>query len=100
MSPLMTVGKRLVNCAVCVLVLVHTSACVAMRVAQNLTLPDAEWVSVPSYRIAPQTWKPNHFVAGVSRVDITPPVGYPTGGHGPTGGFARAYWTRLYARAF
>jgi neutral ceramidase len=40
------------------------------------------------------------FFAGVGRADITPPPGYPTGGHGPAGGVARGYWTRLWARAF
>ena len=39
-------------------------------------------------------------LAGVARVDITPPPGFPTGGHGPAGYLARGYWTRLWARAF
>ena len=40
------------------------------------------------------------FRAGAARTDITPPVGYPTGGHGPAGVVARGYWGRLHARAF
>ena len=40
------------------------------------------------------------FAAGAHREDITPPPGFPTGGHGPGGSLARGYWTRLYARAF
>ncbi|WP_158508936.1 neutral/alkaline non-lysosomal ceramidase N-terminal domain-containing protein [Gemmatirosa kalamazoonensis] len=57
-------------------------------------------VVVPAYRLGTATWHPGRLVAGAARVDITPPVGFPTGGHGPAGGFARAYWTRLHARAF
>ena len=38
--------------------------------------------------------------AGVAKVDITPPPGYPMGGHSIGGRFSRGYWTRLYARAF
>jgi neutral ceramidase len=40
------------------------------------------------------------FRAGVKQVDITPPPGFPTGGHGPAGDIARGYWNRLHARAF
>ena len=39
------------------------------------------------------------FQAGAARVDITPPPGLPTGGHGPVGAVARGHLTRLYARA-
>src|SRR6267378_4492165 len=38
--------------------------------------------------------------AGAARADITPPPGFPTGGHGPGGEIARGYWTSLHARAF
>jgi neutral ceramidase len=40
------------------------------------------------------------FRAGVARVEITPPPGYPSGGHGMAGGVARGYSTRLWVRAF
>jgi neutral ceramidase len=39
-------------------------------------------------------------VAGAARVDITPPPGYPLGGHSIAGRVARGHWTRLRARAF
>jgi len=42
----------------------------------------------------------NAFLAGAAKVDITPPPGYPLGGHSIGGQMARGYWTRLYARAF
>jgi neutral ceramidase len=35
---------------------------------------------------------------GAARVDITPPPGYPMGGHSIDGAVARGHWTRLYAR--
>jgi neutral ceramidase len=40
------------------------------------------------------------FLAGVARVDITPPPGFPLGGHSKVGQTSRGYWTRLHARAF
>jgi len=40
------------------------------------------------------------FRFGVGKVEITPPPGFPTGGHGPAGDVARGYWSRLHARAF
>lgn len=43
---------------------------------------------------------PGRFVAGTAVRDLTPPPGFPTGGHGPSGEVARGYWTRLRARAF
>lgn len=61
------------------------------EMSEPIALP--EWV-VPG--VAP----PRHFVAGAARVDMTPPVGYPTGGHGPSGAVSRGYWGRLFARAF
>ncbi len=38
--------------------------------------------------------------AGAARVDITPPPGFQTGGHGPAGTTARGYWGALTATAF
>ena len=40
------------------------------------------------------------FLAGAGKAEITPPPGFPTGGHGPAGDLARGSWNRLYARAF
>ena len=37
--------------------------------------------------------------AGSARVDITPPAGYSTGGHGPAGSTPRGYWRPLTATA-
>lgn len=62
------------------------------------TLP----LEIPAFHTQPFP-KPkgsSDFLVGVGRADITPPPGYPTGGHGPAGGVSRGYWTRLYARAF
>ena len=42
----------------------------------------------------------SRFTAGVGVADLTPPPGFPTGGHGPAGGFARGQLGRLQARAF
>jgi neutral ceramidase len=40
------------------------------------------------------------FQFGAAERDITPPPGYPTGGHGPAGELARGYWNPLRTRAF
>jgi neutral ceramidase len=39
------------------------------------------------------------FRAGAAKVDVTPPPGFPMGGHAIAGTVARGYWTRLFARA-
>ena len=56
-------------------------------------------IPVPHYDVAPPD-PSTAFLAGVARVDITPPPGFPLGGHSIGGRMARGYWTRLYARAF
>lgn len=56
-------------------------------------------IRVPAYNVAPPD-PSAAFLAGVASVDITPPPGYPLGGHSIGGRMARGYWTRLYARAF
>lgn len=56
-------------------------------------------IRVPAYTVAPPDASPV-FLAGVGKVDITPPPGYPLGGHSIGARMARGYWTRLYARAF
>jgi neutral ceramidase len=43
---------------------------------------------------------PSEILVGASRVDITPPPGPSTFGHGPGARVAVGYWTRLYCRAF
>lgn len=55
---------------------------------------------VPGYELPAPAPFVDSFRAGVGKVDITPPAGFPTGGHGPAGSMARGAWTRLYARAF
>jgi neutral ceramidase len=56
-------------------------------------------IVIASYRL-PTTQTPNpHPIAGVAKVDMTPPAGFPTGGHGPAGALARGYWARLFVRA-
>ncbi|HMK60549.1 MAG TPA: neutral/alkaline non-lysosomal ceramidase N-terminal domain-containing protein [Dissulfurispiraceae bacterium] len=50
--------------------------------------------------ISPPTPMPTHkFLAGASSVDITPPPGYPMGGHSMAGKIGRGYWLRLNARS-
>jgi neutral ceramidase len=56
-------------------------------------------ITVPRYNIVPPKAS-DVFLAGAGKVDITPPPGYPMGGHSIGGKMARGYWTRLYARAF
>jgi neutral ceramidase len=56
-------------------------------------------IKIPAYTPAPPA-AAAAFLAGVGKVDITPPPGYPLGGHSIGGQMARGYWTRLHARAF
>ena len=56
-------------------------------------------ISVPAYTVAHPP-PAGHLIAGVSKVDITPPAGYPMGGHSLGGRASRGHWGRLYARAF
>src|SRR5271157_2822103 len=57
-------------------------------------------ISIPAYPLHPAAPAPDHFTAGAGKTEITPPPGFPLGGHGPGGRVARGYWTRLYARSF
>lgn len=57
-------------------------------------------ISVPAYTLHPAGSPPHHFIAGAGSREITPPPGFPMGGHGLAGRVARGYWTRLYARSF
>src|SRR6187402_3307486 len=54
---------------------------------------------VPAFQVKSNP-APAEFAAGAARLDITPPPGFPLGGHGPAGNIAVGYWTRLNARAF
>lgn len=82
------------------LALSGTPGCVFVKVAKNvLCRPKGPWVTVEGYRVAPRE-APHRFLAGTGKSDITPPPGYPTGGHGPAGGLARGHWMRLWSRAF
>lgn len=56
-------------------------------------------VHVPAYEVAPPV-PPGELRAGTARTDITPPPGFPLGGHSIAAGIGRGYWTRLHARAF
>src|SRR5262249_1003042 len=47
-----------------------------------------------------QTCDNVNFCIGAAKMEITPPPGFPTGGHGPAGAIARGSWSRLWARAF
>jgi neutral ceramidase len=56
-------------------------------------------LKIPKYTV-PTPQRSARFVVGRARVEITPPPGYPMGGHSIAGKVARGYWTRLYAQAF
>ena len=57
-------------------------------------------ISIPAYPLHPPAPALDRFTAGAGKTEITPPPGFPMGGHGPGGRVARGYWTRLYARSF
>jgi len=74
--------------------------CLAGVVILLLSTGCGSWkIPIKPYSVAAPV-APGYFTAGVSRVDITPPPGYPLGGHSIGGKVSRGYWTRLYARAF
>jgi len=47
----------------------------------------------------PQPPPSGRFLAGASKIDITPPPGYPMGGHSIAGKVGRGFWLRLHARS-
>ena len=48
---------------------------------------------------SPQPTPTHKFLAGASKIDITPPPGYPMGGHSIAGKIGRGFWLRLNARS-
>ena len=52
-----------------------------------------------SVRPAARRRAPGMLLAGAARIDITPPPGYPMGGHSFAGTESRGAWGRLYGRA-
>src|SRR5258706_14940680 len=71
----------------------------ALLAAWILTGCSSDIIHIKSFRV-PALEPHGRFLAGVARVDITPPPGYPLGGHSIGGRMARGYWTHLYVRAF
>jgi neutral ceramidase len=57
-------------------------------------------INVPAYPLHAASPAPGRFIAGAGTREITPPPGFPMGGHGLAGRVARGYWTRLHARSF
>src|SRR5271165_4230211 len=57
-------------------------------------------INVPAYPLHPASPAPGRFTAGAATREITPPPGFPMGGHGLAGRVSRGYWTRLHARSF
>ncbi len=57
-------------------------------------------INVPAYPLHPASPSLGRFTAGAGTREITPPPGFPMGGHGLAGRVARGYWTRLHARSF
>ncbi|WP_375771279.1 neutral/alkaline non-lysosomal ceramidase N-terminal domain-containing protein [Archangium gephyra] len=81
--------------------LMFLPGCTYIRMAQELgrIASRGPALSVDGYEVAAP--RPlDRFSAGVATEDITPPPGFPTGGHGPEGGLPRGHWMRLRARAF
>jgi neutral ceramidase len=82
-------------------VLLSSSGCDFARIIREVSAgaePGCP-LDVDAYAVE-QPGKKAHFSAGVATVDITPPPGFPTGGHGPEGSLPRGHWMRLRARAF
>jgi neutral ceramidase len=83
------------------------SSCLALAggcaaILSYKVLPPGLPVRVPGYTI-PVYANPGGaptFRIGVAKEAITPPPGYPTGGHGSAGTLARGSWGRLEVRAF
>src|SRR5450759_4469221 len=80
-----------------------TIGCTAIKLFGRLqaALPSGPEIDleIPGYKVGNLQEKQGA-IAGVARIDTTPPPGYPNGGDGPAASVARGYWTRLHARAF
>ncbi len=55
-------------------------------------------ISLPASHLPPVD-PSSGLLVGAARIEITPIVGMPMGGHSRAGQIARGYWSRLYARA-
>ena len=80
-----------------------TIGCTAIKLFGRLqaALPSGPEIDleIPGYKVGNLQEKQGA-IAGVARIDTTPPPGYPNGGDGPAASVSRGYWTRLHARAF
>lgn len=75
-------------------------ALIAAIVLVAFTPGCSQHIRIAKYVIPPPPTPGSEFVAGRGKAEITPPPGYPMGGHSIAGKIGRGYWTRLYARAF
>jgi neutral ceramidase len=83
-----------------VLFVLSSTGCTILSVVGKLSGDSAsDAITVPGYEVRPPS-EGQGFIAGAGKKDITPPPGFPTGGHGPAGNLSRGTWSRLYARAF
>ena len=55
---------------------------------------------VPDCQLPTRPAAPGKFMVGTARVDVTPPPGVTTFGHGPDALVSKGYWTRIYCRVF
>src|SRR5579862_3309999 len=95
-SPLTTRHHRCTAAILSALMLTSTSGC---SLLMHSLFAQCSTLTVPT--TCPRfTAFPSQTAAGVAKVDLTPPPGFPTGGDGMAGSLARGQWTRLYARAF
>jgi neutral ceramidase len=99
----MSIGRRLTVTALVLLVTLAITGCPAAVISAinetEQSLSPGHPLSVDDFDVdkpLPRT----SLIVGVKSVDITPPVGFPTGGHGPAGAVSRGQWLPLKARAF
>ena len=99
----MSIGRRLTVTALVLLVTLAITGCPAAVISAinetEQSLAPGDPLSVDDFDVdkpLPRT----SLIVGVKSVDITPPVGFPTGGHGPAGAVSRGQWLPLKARAF
>src|ERR1700727_567271 len=75
-----------------------TPALVSLACGACGSVPPPAPVPLPPH--APPVATPAPFKVGTWRVDLTPPPGVSTFGHGPDSLVAEGYWTRIYCRVF